>query len=346
MSTGSDHGNIADGDFDAGKTLSPGQMLQTLAGHDSPEKEAVKIMARAQYEHRELTAAEKQRIRILGRKPRPSLLRNQGEVERLSARLAHLCRLIVRDRRPYCPVNAVLVVIPFAATDSDTDAGETGFICQRDLATLRRVFQVHCPTLALVSDLETVPGFHEFIERIPAQQRLQRVGQRFPLAPLVEADQLPELVTRVAKVICRAVFPAWVYKFFRVEGPGRETTEEVTQANTQLYKLLYQMRERESRLTQILTRGMLTETSGPLLFGGCYLAATGTDTADQAFVAGVFRRLYHPEERTQNYVSWAPEKIAEEVYYQRVTKIGYVLSAVFSVVIVFLIWYGFFWKRT
>jgi hypothetical protein len=343
LSTGSDASpGGASPDFDPTATMSPAQLMHTMSGKDSPEKEVARIILRARDEGREITASERQRMRILQRKPRPSLLKNQFEVDRLAARLTHLCRLIVRDRRPYCPLNAIMVLIPFAATDSEEDATETGYICQRDLAVARRVFQVHCPTLAMVCDLEIVPGFREFMERIPPQQRLQRVGQRFPLAPLVEPGQVPGLLEKVSRVICRAVFPAWVYKFFRVEAAGRETTDEVTQINSQLYKLLFEMREREARINQILNRGILAEANGLLLFGGCYLAATGTDTNDQAFVAGVFRRLYHPDEKTQNYVSWTADKIAEEAEYQRWTRFGYILTGVFSMLILVLI---FIWRQ-
>ena len=52
-------------------------------------------------------------------KRRPLLLKNTDEVELLSSRLKYLCRLIVRDRQPYCPANGILLLIPLAATDSE-----------------------------------------------------------------------------------------------------------------------------------------------------------------------------------------------------------------------------------
>src|SRR5262249_46803739 len=153
----------------------------------------------------ELTEAEKQEIRVLiaqeeqehaqkTQKPRPLLLKYTEEVKRLTARLKHLCRLIVRDRHPYCPVNGILLLLPFGATDRKEDADQIGAICQQDLAALRQALQVHCPVIALVCDLEIAAGFREFIERFPAEQRQRRVGQRFPLAPdLAEGESLIEL---------------------------------------------------------------------------------------------------------------------------------------------------------
>jgi hypothetical protein len=327
------------GGFDPTKTVAREDVLMSTMGRrEGPEREVAGILLRAREEGREITAAERRRLRVLQRMPVPSLLRNPAEVERLTARLTHLCRLIARDRRPWVPVNGILLLLPFAATDTEEDAGQTGLICQQDLATARKVFQVHCPLLALVCDLETAPGFREFIDRISTPQRAQRVGQRFPLAPLVDPKQLPGILEMVPRVICQAVFPTWVYKFFRVEGAGRETTEEATRVNGQLYRLMYEMREREKFLAHILSRAAVTEQEGPLLFGGCYLAATGAEANDQAFVAGVFRRLYHQDEHLQDKVAWTAEKIAEEADYRRWTKIGYVAVAAFSVLNVVLLY--------
>src|SRR5208283_2057877 len=94
-------------------------------------------------------------------RPRPSLLKDALRANELTARLAHLCRLIVRDRRPYCPINGLLLLIPFAAAENDNYATQTGDICHRDLATVRDIFRINCPILCLVCDLETAEGFHE-----------------------------------------------------------------------------------------------------------------------------------------------------------------------------------------
>src|SRR5690606_25293913 len=43
------------------------------------------------------------------------LLKDAAEVERITARLEHLCQLIVAERRPFVPVNAVLMLTPAVA---------------------------------------------------------------------------------------------------------------------------------------------------------------------------------------------------------------------------------------
>src|SRR5262245_14259531 len=132
------------------KTLRPGAA-------PGPVKAIADIVSRIHRESREPTEEEQRQLRLLERKDRPrlSLLKNPAELELYGARLDHLCRLIARDRRPYCPLNGILVLLPYAATDSDDDATQTGDILRRDLETLRRGLRVHCPLFALVCDLET-----------------------------------------------------------------------------------------------------------------------------------------------------------------------------------------------
>jgi hypothetical protein len=304
--------------MDPTKTIGPNERLQDVQA----------VLRRAREQGRgpnQLTPQEEQEIRLLvaqdevayvqqKAKPRPQLLRHTEEVKQLTARLQHLCRLIVRDRQPFCPVNGVLLLLPIAATDTKEDADQTGALSQHDLATVRRTLQVHCPLFTMVCDLETIPGFCEFIDRFPVDQRQRRVGQRFPLLPdLNEDEAVTDWVDRSVQWICQSLFPTWVYKLFRVETAGREEFSPVVRGNIRLYQLMSQISERQKRLSHVLTRGLTTE-SQPWLFGGCYLAGTGTDaTREQAFTAGVFRRLIE----NQNYVSWTVEAEQEEAKYAR-----------------------------
>jgi hypothetical protein len=300
----------------------------------------------------QLTDAERRELRRLERKerPRPSLLKNSAEVDLQAARLNHLCRLIVRDRWPFCPVNGVLLLVPYAGTDTDQDALDTGDICQRDLMIARRTLKVHCPLFAMVCDMEGAPGFVEFVERFSEAERQQRMGQRCPLVPALRARQtaqpappgadesLHNMLDSMARWICFSLVPGWVYKKFRLEASGKNTATDVTPANARLFLLLDDLRDRQHRLSAILTHGLETGSENPWLLGGCYVAATGADpTHEQAFVAGVFRRL--PEE--QNYVSWTQEALAEEDLYQRWVSRGYVALGVMGAAVIGLALYYF-----
>jgi hypothetical protein len=236
------------------------------------------------------------------------------------------------------------LLIPLAATDTEEDGVQTAQIVQQDLLTIRKTFQVYCPLIAMLCDLETLPGFREFFERFPERLRKQRVGTKFPLVPDLDPPAVPGKLEEGVHWICQTLFPTWVYKFFKVEGPGRESMEEQVRINAQLYKLMNEVRERRGALSRILTRGVVIDPSGPPLLGGCYVAATGRDPGrEQAFVAGVFHRFLDEREGLQNIVAWTPEAIVEESDYQRWTKIGYGVVGAFAVLVLVV---GFLWVRS
>jgi hypothetical protein len=315
--------------FDPNKTMIPqGHALDVQA-----------VLTRAREEGRDpqhLTEEENQEIRAIlaaaaseeaqkSGKRGQSLMRDKNELERLKARLKHFCRLVVRDRRPYCPLNGIMLTIPVGGTDSEDDAAQTATLCQYDLKAAREVFQMHCPMLTLVCDLETIPGFKEFMQRFPESQRQRRVGQRFPLLPDLDQSAIEGKIDEVGNWICNQLVPSWVYKLFRVERPGSDSMEDAVGGNIKLYQFLSQMRERQKRLSKILTRGVTVEGDGPLLFGGCYLAGTGRNAREQAFVEGVFQRLM----QDQHFVSWTDRALADEAKLSRFTRLGYISLGVF-----------------
>jgi hypothetical protein len=308
------------------------------------QKLIVDLIRRAKEDGRELTEEEQQQIRIWGKLPARklrSVLTDQDNADRLTARLEHLCRLIVRDRRPYCPVNGILVLVPFAGTDSDEDAKELATVCSRDLSAARRTFQVHCPAFTLVCDLETCPGFRTFLDSLPQGNRQRRVGQRFPLMPDLKGDLLLEAVDGSVQWVCHSFFPHWVYGLFRLESSARDDAAKIVAGNVQLYKLLSQLRDRQKPLSHILRHGLALDPKGPPLFGGCYFAGTGDGDAarDQVFLAGVFRRLID----SQNYVSWTEDALNQEVEQQRWTRWGYFLLGGFIALL--LVGLGYYWFK-
>lgn len=269
---------------------------------------------------------------------RRQLLQSAEETATLTARLKHVCQLIVAARRPYCPLNGILVLVPWAALDSDADAQLHGRVCQRDLETVREALQVQCPVFTLVCDLESAPGFPDLIERLPESQRSQRLGRGFPLVPDLDPTALPTMMNAGIGWTCQTLVPNLIYRLFRLPGSEERRGSETLDGNIRLYQLVQEMRDRQHRLGGILKRGILRESAATSLFGGCYLAATGRDSrSEQAFVAGVFPLLLD----NQNFVSWTPTALSENSSYQRWAGFGYAGLAAVAVVLVSATY--FFW---
>ena len=308
-----------------GMTMRPDQLDREASKAVSAVREVGAIEAEARKEGRALTKAEQAAIRrlkrLLAQADRPQGLHAYAEeVERQTARLRHRGRLIARDRRPFCGANGILLLIPIAATDDESDAHETGVCCQEDLATAREAMQVQCPVFALVCGLEQVPGFDAFISHFSPDQLRHRIGQRFPLVPDIDPDQIPMMIDGGVKWMGLNVFPGLALPYWRLEVPGVTDLGEAIRGNAGLFHFLAQIRERQEWVSRILRRGVARE-----LFGGCYFAATGRGPdRDRAFLRAVFSRLFEE----QDFVSWAPDALAEEASYHRLTRWGYASLAV------------------
>ncbi len=324
------------GAADAGKTLDPGG---AFAGADPMLRAEMEDLLR-ESSRRDLTPEENARLRELvdilqtAQGPaRRKITFPEDERVRQTRRLRYLCSLIRRDRRPWCPVNGVLVLVPWAATESDEAARLGCGVLEAELRTAREVFQLRYPTFALVCDLETARGFDPFRSGFRADMLKQRIGQRVPLVPVGEPEEVGALVGNAARWIGLSVLPAWILRFLKLDlGPdARQTPGSGGAHNRNLYLLMRAVFERGPRLAELLARGV-PPVGGPdelatvPMFGGIYLAATGRDSKQQAFVEGVFQRVIE----SQNAVSWSPEALAEDARRTRLAVAGYVAVAVLA----------------
>jgi hypothetical protein len=302
------------------------------------EKKVIKKLA--QIIGRHMNVVERRAARRDLGLPMPDLLKNPAEMELYKARLAHLGRLLVRDRQPYCAINGLLVLVPVGGTDTEADAQQTAEMCARDLATVRRVLLLQCPILVLSCDLEALPGFRDFIERVSAKERLGRLGQRFPLAsPDLAGEALQEQMDKSIHYLCNNYLRDWVYRLFQVDDAGGNDPIAI---NTGLYLFLDEMRARKKNLSRVLTQGIARDAPVPLLYAGCYLAATGADRGhEQAFVAGVFKRLLE----NQSFVAWTDTALADDRKSHSQANLGYTLLGGLTLVLLIALGFFFFRKR-
>jgi hypothetical protein len=270
----------------------------------------------------------------------PDLLANQEETDRLSDRLTHLCRLIARDRQPYCPINGVLLLVPLGATDTDVEAQQTAEICYRDLEVIRRVLKMQCPVISVVCDMECLPGFPEFLHKQGAAARGRRVGQRFPLAsPDLDGERFAQHVGDSVAWLSNNLFRDLIHPQFQVGGENPRS--EIT-SNKNLFLLMHEVRERGKNLSRFLMQSVARNNDDPWLFAGCYFAGTGADRdREQGFVKGVFARLVE----NQNCVAWTDQALSEDSRCRSFAMIGYVVLAGLAIAVAGLLGYQFLGPR-
>ena len=216
--------------------------------------------------------------------------------------------LVPADRPPAgsrtAPVNGILLVLPYGATDNAADAAQAGELCRQDLAAARESLHVHCPVQALVGDLETAVGFPELVRHFDERQRQQLLGRPLPDAAAVSQGRRQHAGhdrRRGTGWLCQEMLPSLVYRHLHLEAPEGPTLPEAVADNGRLVQFLGEWRRRRPHLSRLLTQGLAAAPGEPALLSGCHLGATGPDPAGgQAFVHGVFRLLVED----QNYVFW------------------------------------------
>jgi hypothetical protein len=243
--------------------------------------------------------------------------RKAVDAEKYAARLRYFCHLIARERGGLCPLNGVLVVLPITLADPGNSIVEICSASKTDLTDAFEVLRMRCPVLFLVSDLDKLQGFAELVERLPSNQRNNRMGQRFPLVPDLDAQDVPARIKDSVSWIGTSLFPTMVNSLFQIESPGGEDVTEVVRANSQLYRFLAAMRNRRERLSQLVKDCIPTLPGEPILYRGCYLAGTGRDPAtEQAFAPGVFMLLINQQDN----VTWTAAALRQDATFTRLSR--------------------------
>jgi hypothetical protein len=309
-------------DADAASTSAQEAAKKTLGlGDDDAldatvqEINALRALART----RELTADEKARMRELAltahQKPRAGRASLSADLAKSSGdRLRYLCTLIARERRPFCPVNGTLALVNWDAIESDETVKSAALALRTDLTAARAAFRQCAPVVGLVCDLEEARGFAEFRAGFSADNLAARIGQRFPLVPDQDPAEQPAMYDAGANWLGEKLFPGRVYQSLQMD--VRDPRALVAR---NLFHIYRQASERLPRLGRLLRTGLPLPTGGhegldgPLLFAGCYLAGTGRDAGEQAFVPGVFERLAE----NQSVVAWTPSAVADDARYMR-----------------------------
>jgi hypothetical protein len=260
---------------------------------------------------RSITATPRRQAIALAQKDwtlRTELLRSIGQ------RLRHA-------RQPFCPVNGVLVLLPFTtieATGNELDELERAI--RTDLSTVQQSLQLRAPVTSLVVGLEREAGFRELVRRVGREKSAtQRFGGRYD----VRSHSTSEHLRLFSGHVCGA-FEDWVYTLFREQGalsrPG----------NARLYGLLCKVRcILKARLGDILAKGFgYDERTGDHatshLFSGCYFASTGRTADRQAFVRGVLTKLVGEQEQ----IEWTPQALAQDRRYRVLCFVGVGLDIV------------------
>ena len=222
-----------DGNASSGKTLGPGELGAMRVMRDLHSNRENQGNAKPK------TALYNRNLRRYVDEPIPDLRQEQTIIKEYSDRLSYLCERIVADRSPFCGINGILILLPLVASDTEDDASQAAECMKQDLQTVRESIGVCCPVFVLLTDLETTWGFTEYVCQRAPEERLERIGQRFPLKTDLDPEALAKQIGDSVSWMCtQRLREDWVRDFFKVESQSGDDVEELTQRNARLFRLL------------------------------------------------------------------------------------------------------------
>jgi hypothetical protein len=281
-------------------------------------------------EGREATTLEKRVMyrASLGKPLGADFLANNKEVATQKARLAHLCRLICRDRAPHCAANGILLLIPLASTDTPGEAEVTAQASKEDLEVARREMKLDCPVLTVLVDMEELPGFADFVQRQTSKQLRNRRGSGFPMSTRMDRKEVLREIRTSLHWVCSTYLQDSIYDVFQNETANNMDVAPLFTGNSRLVLLLAEMNDRADALASIVEHAVASQDL--FRYTGCYLAATG-GAGSQAFVAGVFEKLA----KEQSSVTWTQAAKQEDIESRRWANYYFMIATV-----LFLAWCG------
>jgi hypothetical protein len=234
-----------------------------------------------------------------------------------AARLHHLGQLLTRDRAAQVPVQGIVLVVPFAATQSRAATRKVVAGTQNDLRVLRQATGLEVPLYLAVSGLDL---------QADGMNAAAAWFQRFPPLPDLDPAEVQLMFQEGVDRFCLEQIAGEIRSQFRLDlstSPERKQPGELPpnlRENIRLYRWLCAIRAWRTNLGQLLVEGTRNDYSEPGMVAGCYVLPTGGAKAQTAAMAKALTGDMLANQRT---VCWTAETIAAHTEQRRRTWLGY-----------------------
>ncbi len=220
------------------------------------------------------------------------------ELDLCRRRLRYVCRLIARERQPFCPINGALVTVSLHAADTmGPIIAQAG---TEDIRNLHAFTEMCFPTAIVFSGWDQLSGITEFVRRAsqvdPRFGGHLRAGSHFATGRPVDSASADWVIRRGVEW-----FRRWIYSAF-AQDPSASS-------NATLYRFLCSLDARRARLSQCLTSVLAETVHGetPRLTG-CYFSGNDPSARRHLFVKDVLAKLIEE----QDGVAWSWSRIRRD----------------------------------
>lgn len=235
-----------------------------------------------------------------------------------SSRWRHLCELLLRDRAPGAPIQGVVLMVPFAATQTESAAQKAIRACADDLRDLREATGLDVPLHLAICDVAALPG---------ASDADRHVGwaQHFPPQPDLDPAEIALMYEQgiewlFTNDLCRAAEGRLRIDPIadRVEGIGSTLAENIL-----VHQWTRDLLARRRGVTKILVEATRNDMMEPGLVTSCYLVPTALPAdAAQELTRTLCADLLAQRETT----AWTVESVARASMHRRLAWLGFGLG--------------------
>ena len=213
-------------------------------------------------------------------------------------RLRYVCRLVNRERKPFCGINGLVAIVPSQwAAEGCQDFSH---VVAQDVQLLHEGLEMLFPVACLFSGIESLGGLPEFLSRAVEVNRSfspeLKAGSRFATGRPID----PESASWVTK-LCVGWFRDWIYSTFKKDPSSA--------SNPRLYRLLSEISDRRRSFARLLLGGFGQLIGNqPVRLMGVYFNGRDTQGRSQVFV----KQLLDNVLAEQDNVVWSPHRITKD----------------------------------
>lgn len=224
--------------------------------------------------------------------------------EECQNRLEYFVSLLRNARYPVCPVNGILLVVPYMwATNADVSMLSDS--AASDMRTLQNTLGVKCTCVTVFSEIEQSEGLREFINRHDRKGwEANRIGCGFPMLTHLDSDEVGNLHDWLFNTFEHLIYPLFQQKMGE---PG----------NQRLVRFLEEFRKSKQHFIRVLRNAFPTDVEDRFYLGGLYFAA-GAHQNKAPFVSSVLAKLLEQHEET---LAWTKRSLVEDRRDRRISTV-------------------------
>lgn len=259
----------------------------------------------------------------------PSRRLSLEEKELVERRIAYFVKRLRDERYPVCPINGVLLVLPYQWTTSP-GLSQMADCAKVDMASLQTSLGTKALCMTVFDGIEESPEFAEYVQRLDKNQVERRCGCGFPALTNLNVADIDRAHHWIIEYFERQIFELFQKK---LGDPG----------NGKMFRLLDILRKSKANFGRLLHHAFPDDVPEPFYFGGVYFASLAQiGKVHRPFLDGVLAKLLKEHD---DVIGWNDQAITEDDGYRRLAYTAMFFIVALTIFNTLLFLWIFFFKK-